>query len=248
MPRITRKSLETSFFHIIVQGVNKEYIFNSKQYIEYYISLINQYKGKYDIEILAYCIMNNHAHLLMFTEKTDEMSKFMHQINFIFAQQYNKAENRIGHVFRDRYLCEGIYSEKYLINCINYIHMNPVKANIVKSCGKYKYSTYNDYKYKKGVWNNKILKDIIGDSNYEEFLKSNDDECFLDVDVTHEEIIKRVIKRYSFEKQKETKEIICEEKLAKELVEILKKQYRMPYVDIKKELKISTRKLEKLRF
>lgn len=54
MPRIARKYLETSFFHVIVQGVNKDFIFYKNEYIEDYISLIKKYKKEFDIDILAY--------------------------------------------------------------------------------------------------------------------------------------------------------------------------------------------------
>ena len=95
MPRIARKCLETSFFHVIVQGVNKDFIFYKNEYIEDYISLIKKYKEEFDIEILAYCIMSNHAHLLIFTEKIDILSSFMHLINSLYAQKYNRTENRV---------------------------------------------------------------------------------------------------------------------------------------------------------
>ena len=246
MPRITRKSLETSFFHIIVQGVNKEYIFDNKQYIEDYIFLINKYKEKYEIEILAYCIMSNHAHLLLFSEKIDEMSKFMHQINSLYAQRYNKINGRVGHVFRDRYLSEAIYSEEYLINCIHYIHNNPVKANIVNNCGEYRYSTYNDYVNNVGVAKSKIVKDIIGENNYKDMIL-DDNECFLDIDITHEEIIEKTILKFEKKYGKKLSTILNENGIARELVNTLKKQYGITYQEMQKALNISERKLDLLK-
>ena len=96
MPRVPRSSFETSFFHVIIQGVNREYIFNKKEYIEAYLSLLDRYKKEYNISILAYCIMNNHAHLLIYTEEIQNMGKLMHKINGIYGQYYNKNENRVG--------------------------------------------------------------------------------------------------------------------------------------------------------
>ena len=74
MPRISRKNLETSFFHVMVQGIKKEYIFNQKIAIKKYIELLQTEKEKFNLQILAYCVMNNHAHLLIYTEKIEEMS------------------------------------------------------------------------------------------------------------------------------------------------------------------------------
>ena len=246
MPRIARKSIETSFFHIIVQGVNKEYIFDTKQFIEYYIDLIHKYKPKYKLEIMAYCIMNNHAHLLIFCEHINEMSKFMHQINSLFAQKYNKTENRVGHVFRNRYLSQAIYSERYLINCIHYIHNNPVKANIVNKCEEYEYSTYRDYIRKIGVAESQIVKDIIGECNFKDMIL-DDNEIFLDIDVTHDEIMQKVILKVEKDTKKKLNEILNETNIARHLIQTLKQQYGITYKEMQKKLKISERTLDRLK-
>lgn len=246
MPRITRSSLETSFFHIMVQGVNKEYIFNDEKYMNNYMSLINKYKEEYNIEIIAYCIMNNHAHLLVFSEKKNELSSFMHKINFVYAQDYNKNEQRIGHVFRDRFLSEGIYSERYLINCINYIHQNPVKAGIVKTCDQYKYSTYDDYKTKTGVAKSRILNEVIGESNYDEILQPKEEDYFLDIDLDRKEILENVISNYIKKSGKELNQILEIEDEAKDMIKTLKDRYRITYKEMREKFNISERKLKKL--
>lgn len=249
MPRIARKYLETSFFHVIVQGVNKEFIFYKNEYIEDYIYLIRKYKEKFDIEILAYCIMSNHAHLLIFTEKIDILSSFMHLINSLYAQKYNKTENRVGHVFRNRYLSEAIYSEKYLVNCINYIHKNPVKAGMVKLCSEYKYSTYNDYVNGTGFANNKILNKIIGKDNYKQLLKIEEDNMiFWDIDITNEQIIDKVIHRFEEQENKKLEEILEDKEIAKSMIDMLKYEYGVTYKEMRKKFNISERKMEKLKY
>ena len=86
-------------------------------------------------------------------------------------------------LFRNRYKSEPIYDRKYLLNCIKYIHNNPVKANIVEECGDYKYSSYNDYSNNTGIAKNKILEDIFGkDCNYLFLFKKGYDKIFMDVD------------------------------------------------------------------
>ncbi len=165
MPRIPRSSLETSFFHVIVQGLNKEKIFKKEIYIKKYLQLINDNKNYYNIKIISYCIMNNHAHLLIYTEKIQNMSSFMQKINSTYGNYYNFMENRVGFVFRNRFVSEPIYTEEYILNCISYIHNNPVKAGIVDHCGEYRYSTYKDYV--QGKIENDILKLVFGSSkNY----------------------------------------------------------------------------------
>ena len=77
MPRIARKDLNTPFIHVMVQGINKEYIFESKANIETYLTIINKNIINYKLTIVAYCIMNNHAHFLMHIGDIQELGKFM---------------------------------------------------------------------------------------------------------------------------------------------------------------------------
>lgn len=247
MPRIARKSLGTSFFHVIVQGINKEYIFNQKEYIEKYLELINKHKENYNIEILAYCIMNNHAHLLIYADDCKEMGKFMHKINCIYAQYYNNIENRVGVLFRNRYVSEPIYKEEYLLNCINYIHNNPVKANIVSKCSDYIYSSFNEYIKNEGVANSKILKDLFGKLNWRNIFNILDDTIiFNDIECNAEEIIDMVINRFKKETGKGLQEIINNELLFMRLIKILKDDYRITYTQITKKCKLTKNKINYL--
>lgn len=145
MARRSRESLSTSFFHVIVQGLNKEYIFEQNRYKEKYLKILNKTKEKYNIEIIAYCIMSNHAHILIYTEDVKELSNFMKNTDEDYARYYNYEEKRVGYVFKGRFLSEPIADYKYLLNCIAYIHKNPVKANMVEKCTDYLYSSYNEF-------------------------------------------------------------------------------------------------------
>ena len=106
----------------------------------------------------------------------------MSNINTSYAQYYNKVEDRVGYVFRDRYRAEPIMTNSHLYNCISYIHNNPVKAGMVKTCGDYKYSSYNDY------INNKIdqelLVELFGKKvGYMNIITVESDNCeFIEVD------------------------------------------------------------------
>ena len=132
MARGPRNHINMSFYHIMVQGINKEYIFNKDEDKRQYLKFINKVKGEIDIYIISYCIMDNHVHILIKEDSIERVSHFMHKINTLYAIYFNKKYNRVGYVFRDRYKSQAIYSEKQLYTCINYIHNNPVKAGICK--------------------------------------------------------------------------------------------------------------------
>lgn len=143
MGRTIRNNMEnSSFFHIMVQGINKERIFSTKENKERYLKLI--YKNIEGIEIIAYCIMDNHAHFLVKINKIKAMQEWMQKVNTGYAIYYNKINDRVGYVFRDRYKSQIIKNEKHLYTCLDYIHDNPVKAYICNKKEEYEFSSYMD--------------------------------------------------------------------------------------------------------
>ena len=84
----------------MVQGMNKEYIFENEKYILKFKELIIKKLEESNIEILAYCIMNNHAHFIIYTEKTEYLSKYMQRLNISYGRFYNKLKKRVGFVFK----------------------------------------------------------------------------------------------------------------------------------------------------
>lgn len=247
MPRIARNSLNTSFYHVMVQGLKKEYIFQRKENIEKYIELLLKEKENFNLEVLAYCVMSNHAHILIYTENINEMSKYMHSINQKFAQFYNYINNeRVGYVFRDRFKSEPIYNEKYLIRCIRYIHNNPVKAKLINQPYNYKYSSYRDY-LKGNI--SCIVKDIVDINN---IISATDrememDNVFIDVEDNSLEIIQIKILEIKLKYGLSSKELIKDEKLLIEVVEKIKKEYKVTYKAIIDELGISQSTWKRIR-
>ncbi len=243
IPRISRKSLETSFFHIITQGINKEYIFYKDDYINKYLNLMNKYKIEYDIFILAYCIMNNHMHMLIHTKNINNMSKFMHKINGVFSQYYNRKEKRTGVVFRNRFESEPIYDIKYLTNCIKYIHMNPVKAGLVAHPEEYEYSSYNQF----DIQSNSILKELFG-TNYIQIIDNSDnDYLFKDVDVCKEDYFNDAIKRFEIINNDSIDNILKNRESLKKIIKYLNSNYNIKYIDIMRKFGISQGKMNTLK-
>lgn len=172
MARNSRKDFPGLFHHIMSQGINKEYIFNNDNLKNTYKCIIKEKSQKNNVKIVAYCIMDNHVHMLINIEKVEDMCKFMQQVNTTYAKFYNKSYNRVGYVFRNRYLSKSILDKKQLKKCIVYIHRNPVVAKIVEKEDKYDFSSYNEYLQEK----NKIIcsdssKILFGEISKSEFVQ-----------------------------------------------------------------------------
>ena len=221
MPRFPRNYLKTSFFHVMSQGLNKNFIFEDSIDIKFYIKNMYEIKDKYNVKIIAYCIMNNHVHMLLETAGVENSSKYMHCLNTRFGQYYNKKYKRVGYVFRDRYKAEGIYSEKQLYNCIKYIYDNPVKAEICKKPEEYKFSNYK-----------KI--DFIDDEEY----------VFIDVEEDKEIICEKLVKEFLNKKKMKMEEVRENKAELKKLIKILK-QHKIAFRTISKTININREKLRR---
>lgn len=236
-----------SFFHVIVQGQKKEYIFKEKRFIYEYINLIRKYIKETNIKIVAYCIMGNHAHFLFKVDNLQELSKFMRKINSIYAKYYNfMMDDRVGYVYRDRFLSEPITSHRYLVNCIKYIHFNPVKAKIVNDCSQYKFSSYNFFCKS---FNQKRYYDFLSREDYEDICNNiNYAEEFLDVDTEKdlEETTKVGIKEFLKENKYELYRIFNDRQVLIELIKYLKENKKITYVSIGKFLGISRGSMNKI--
>ncbi|MCI8291793.1 MAG: hypothetical protein HFJ24_04035 [Clostridia bacterium] len=244
MPRIARNNLGASFFHIMVQGINKSYIFNDANDKNKYISILKEYTVETNVQLIAYCIMDNHAHMLLYTNKINDMSKFMHLVDTKYSNYYNTTNNRVGYVFRDRYKSEPIYEEKYLLNCINYIHMNPVKAGSVKSAEEYRYSSCSQYMHNIGISKSKVLYETLKITDYRETLKNTkNNKYFMDVDIDKTEKIMFLTQEYQKEKGKSLESIINTKKITKDLILFLHDENNVKYIDIARAFEISKTKI-----
>ncbi len=182
MPRISRKAICADFVHVMVQGINKEYIFDRDEEKRVYLKYLFSFKNDYDIEIVAHCIMDNHAHLLLHVSKIANLGEFMKTCNEKFVRYFNKKYDRVGVLFRNRYQSEEVYDDFYLKNCINYIHNNPVKAKMVARADEYPYSSYLSYskKINPGI---KLIKEKYGNAfDFDELIDSSPSRVFIDTE------------------------------------------------------------------
>ncbi len=245
IPRKPRKQLEFQFYHIIVQGQKKEYIFKEERFKNQYMKLIHKYIKETNLKVKAYCIMNNHAHFLFQVDKIEELSKFFHKLNTMYARYYNYMEKgRVGYVFRDRFLSEPITSHRYLIQCIKYIHFNPVKAKIVEKCEQYKFTSYHSFQKK---LENKQNNDILSKKDYEDICSGKEYNInFLDIEIDQKEKITIAIQEFLEKYRKELYEVFFEIKVLEALVYYLKNEKNMKYTEIMEFFEITRGTMQRI--
>jgi putative transposase len=142
MPRIAREKSEFQTYHIVQRGNERKNIFFTEfDRIRFLNTLLNA-KRKYNFCLEAFCLMDNHVHLLIYDNGND-ISKIIKSINISYAYYFNHVHNRVGHLFQDRFKSQLIEKDDYLLAASAYIHNNPVKAGIVKTSEDYKWSSMN---------------------------------------------------------------------------------------------------------
>lgn len=253
MPRIARKYMTVSFFHLMTQGINREYIFENNKDKGVYEKLIFLYKDEFDINILSYSIMDNHTHILIKVETVESMSKFMHKVNTQYTTYYNKEYGRTGYVFKNRYKAQMINSLKHLYRCIDYIHDNPLKAGICKNRNQYQYSSftklYQGSQTKVMTELERYLKDSFINQNHdrdENTLEDNDKIIFLeDTDEDKKSICEKEIDKYIVEKQIDKKSLLKNRENLREIVIRLKSK-KISYRIMAEKLGIGRETLRRL--
>lgn len=143
MPRKARLLSRSQVYHIMLRGNDRQKIFIDEEDKNKIIEILSEKKKNDAFYIYAFCIMDNHIHLII-KEGCDGLSRTMKRIATSYAFYYNKKYRRIGHVFQGRYKSENIEDDSYLLSAIRYTHQNPLKAGL-SSINEYKWSSYGEY-------------------------------------------------------------------------------------------------------
>lgn len=159
MPRYARDLSETGIYHIMIRGIDRMNIFPDEDDKNRFLETLIKMNTNGEFTLYGYCIMDNHAHLLIKEDK-DIIGKTMKRISVSYSYYFNHKYTRIGHLFQDRFKSEKIESDQYLLTCLRYIHKNPVEAGIVKKPKDYKWSSYRIY-----LGEERVSFDLI-DRNY----------------------------------------------------------------------------------
>jgi putative transposase len=145
MPRTSRVLVDNGYYHAYTRGNDKRKLFKCKKDYRIMLSIIKRYLEKFAVDILHYCLMPNHLHLLINSLEAEALPKFMQGILQVYAHHYKETYKSVGFVYQNRYKSNLIDNDKYLIDCASYIENNPVRAKIVVTPEDYEWSSYKAY-------------------------------------------------------------------------------------------------------
>ena len=141
MPRIARIIAPGLPHHVCQRGNNHQPTFQDNADRKKYLELLSHYLSKYHCGLMAYCLMDNHVHLLLNPPSKASMSKTMQCVSLCYTQYYNAKYGRSGRLWECRYHSCVVDTNRYLWNAGCYIEQNPVRAGIVKNAADYLYSS-----------------------------------------------------------------------------------------------------------
>ncbi|MBL7157227.1 MAG: transposase [Candidatus Omnitrophica bacterium] len=141
MARPLRIEYPHAFYHVIQRGIERKSIFVSDRDKEKFLSYIESANKSHAALVHTYVLMNNHYHLILETPRAN-LVKIMHYINASYAIYFNVKRKRMGPLYQGRYKAILVQEEEYLHHLSRYIHLNPVRAKIVKDPIDYKWSSY----------------------------------------------------------------------------------------------------------
>ncbi|MEA1928620.1 MAG: helix-turn-helix domain-containing protein [Candidatus Auribacterota bacterium] len=144
MGRALRIEYPGAFYHITSRGNQSQPIYYIDADRRHFLNILLEAIDKYSVRIHSYVCMTTHYHILLETP-LGNLSRCMHFVNVSYTNYFNTRHDRIGHVLHGRYDARLIQKERYLVNVSRYIHLNPVRAGMVKSPQEYPWSSYKDF-------------------------------------------------------------------------------------------------------
>lgn len=141
MPRIARICAMGYPYHITQRGNNKQTVFFKDEDRKFYLETLRRYSYKWALEILAYCLMTNHVHILAIPKQEKSLARGMGNTNLLYTQYINCNYKRSGRLWQNRFFSTIIEEEVYLWAAARYIERNSVRAKLVEKAEDYPWSS-----------------------------------------------------------------------------------------------------------
>ena len=141
MPRTARASVGGICYHVINRGNRRATVYHTTEDYDAFVCLIEQACSRVPMRVLAFCLMPNHFHLVLWPHEDGDMSRWMHWLLTAHVVRYHKIRGTSGRVWQGRYKAFPIEQDHHLLTVLRYVERNPVRANLVKSAVDWKWSS-----------------------------------------------------------------------------------------------------------
>jgi putative transposase len=145
MARLPRLTVTGYPHHVILRGNDRQDIFRNTADYQRMLDLFEQHSREQGVDIHAYVLMTNHLHLLLTPQKEQGLPKMMQAVGRSYVQIFNKVHGRTGTLWEGRYRSTLIQTERYLLACMSYIDLNPVRAHMVAQPEDYFWSSFGHH-------------------------------------------------------------------------------------------------------
>ena len=145
MARLPRLTLPGVPHHVIQRGNNRQAIFSSAADRAVLLGLMADNAKKFDVQVHAYVLMDNHFHLLATPQTQDGLPQMMQAVGRSYVRYFNDSQGRSGTLWEGRYRSTLVQTERYLLACMAYMDLNPVRAGLVHDPRDYPWSSYGHY-------------------------------------------------------------------------------------------------------
>ncbi len=193
MPKKKRVWYPGAMFHVMSRGNRRTAIFKDDSDYEDFLAYLGKVKETFGFKLHAICLMTNHFHMSIETQDK-ELWKIMHKLLLSYAANYNIKYHLTGHLFENRYNACLIENDRYFLEVSRYIHLNPVKAQMVREPLAYDYSSYglfvNPVENEKHKKIEKLISDLVDTSRVLSCFKHNPKEqyrMFVEGKISHAE-------------------------------------------------------------
>lgn len=145
MARLPRLCVPGYPHHVIHRGNDRQLVFRDTADFETFLGLMQQYAQVEKVAVHSYVLMSNHVHLLVTPEEASGLPRMMQALGRRYAQYFNRRHTRTGTLWEGRYRATVIQTERYLLACMVYIDLNPVRAGMVARPADYPWSSHRHY-------------------------------------------------------------------------------------------------------
>jgi len=175
MPRIARIVVTDHPHHITQRGNYGQRIFVKDSDYKFYLERLNEYRDKYRLSILAYCLMSNHVHFVAIPEKENSLAKTFNASHMRYAHYFNKKNRLRGHLWQGRfYSC--VLDDNHLYATVRYIENNPVRAKLVKKAWDWEWSSAKEHiKEGRGILHLTDISKFVKIEDWKRYLSQKED-------------------------------------------------------------------------